>query len=136
MAVNQDCIRDLLLHLDQRLAPSPAGKLPRHYPKLRFLIADPPFCNYEPEDVYASAQYMVIKGLVEINARDPKFVPHISPNRYVFHLVTATGRDYLAAIKDDTLWSKFAKRFSNVFEATIPQLISTAAEFGVKLLLG
>lgn len=136
MAVNPSCVRDLLLYLEQKLAPSSSGDLPRHYPKLRFLVADPPFSNYALEDVYASAQYIVSKGFVEINAREPKYIPYIDPKRYTFHSITAKGQDYLLAVKDDTLWNKFAKRFGNVFDATIPQLISAAAEFGVKLLLG
>ena len=76
MAVNPSCVRDLLLYLEQKTCPLPPGFAPS-LSEAALLVADPPFSNYALEDVYASAQYIVSKGFVEINAREPSTF-HIS----------------------------------------------------------
>lgn len=133
--MDQNCVRALLLYLSNRLAPTPSGKLPRPV-KLRHVCSEAPLNMYAPEDIYAAAQYIVSKGFATISALDPKHIPRIAPRQYVFLSLTAKGMDYLRIVEDDTLWNKIKTRFSNVFDAAIPELVAVAAELGIKLFLG
>ena len=135
MPVNQDCVRDLLLFADQALTVGASGKRPRPV-KLRHSLSLAPLDHYPSDEVYAAAQYLVARSFVTISALDPKNIPSIAPHAYVFLSVTPKGQDYLSAVRDGTLWKKLCHRFGRVFDATLPELISAAAEFGVKLLLG
>lgn len=132
--MDQNCTRDILLFLSSRLAPTSSGKRPRPV-KLRHVLSEEPLNKYAPEDVYSAAQYIVSKGLADISAIDPKSIPRIAPRQYVFLSLTSKGTDYLRVIEDDNLWSKIKEHCSNVFDATVPELLGIAAQFGVNLFL-
>lgn len=129
--INQDCTRSLLMYLDDQLRIPASGKHPKPV-KLKKALSDDsprenPLRDYPKEDVYASARFLVEKRFVEIVAIDPNRVLDIAPRAYVFRSVTAKGSEYLEKIKSPKAWSFLKKRFGNVFEATLPQLIASLA---------
>lgn len=135
MSLDPECVRTLLLFLDQQLAPTSAGKRPKPV-KLKHKVEEPPLSTYSPDAVYAAAQYIVGKKFAQIAVQDPKNISHLAPRHYVFTSLTAKGSDFLSALRDDTIWKKLTSRLGNVFEATLPQLLSAAAELGLKLFPG
>lgn len=133
--LNQECVRVLLLYLDQQLVPRSTGRRPKPI-KLKHAVSQSPLSGYPSADIFAAAEYIVGKGFAQIAAKELKDIPHIAPRHYVFTSLTPKGSDFLMTLRDDTVWQKMSDRLGNVFEATMPQLLATAADLGLKLFSG
>jgi Hypothetical protein (DUF2513). len=129
MALNQDCVRDLLVYIDALQEFKSSGK-PKVV-KLRFHLNDVALEKYERQEILLAAKYLLDKKLIAIVAFDPSLAAKISPRQYNIQEITALGYDFLEAIKNDTVWGKLKKQLGSITLSTIPELITLAVQLAL-----
>ena len=124
--MNADYVRTLLLYIDGHLEYKSSGRArPIH---LKRCLDDSVLEDIPRGEILIAAQYLVERKLVTVA------VENVAPRAYVFTGISAEGRDFIAAIKDDTLWHKLAKLFGNVFSQSAQTVIDAVVGFGLKKL--
>lgn len=116
--INFDCVRDIVFFLDSNFEYRHNGIL--HPIKLKSVIDGYPFNKYLESEVYLAIEYIVDKSLVELAK------PNCPPRLSIFIKITPLGYDFLAAVKDETVWSKVKKESKDLAKFTIQQMISLA----------
>lgn len=134
MSIDPKCVRALLLLLDERLAPTSSGKLPKPV-KLKLVALDPPN-GFAAEDVYAAGRYIFQKGFADLAVAPYVNVSRLDPRRYHFCSITAKGMDYLSVTRSEKLCDALIERFGNIFETAAGELVATAAKIGLQSLIG
>lgn len=129
--VNNDCIRELLLFLDERLKPDEKGRKRKNV-VLKKVVNDPVFSPYPKEDIYEAAKYIVEKGYVSVT----KETKSNAPRWFSFTEVTAKGKDILPFLSSSSVWEKIRKALGNVFELSIHELTTAAINLGIGHLIG
>lgn len=124
---NQDCTRRLLQYLAAELQTDSSGKKKRPV-KLRKSIST--LSEYSEEDIYRSAAYLADKGFIFIV--DKKAAPRL----FVITGVSSKALEYLQAVEDDNTWKKLKSVFSDVFKASLSEIISAAAGDGLHHFFG
>ena len=123
--LNQECIRDILLFIDENQTHDSLG----HPNTFKMKV----FCDsslakdrgYSPEEIWTAVSYLCEKGMLEsLDWRSKLHRIHISR-------ITAKGYDYLQIIRDPSLWRKLCERFGESFLSTSATI---AAETAMKFL--
>lgn len=122
MVLNHDCVRSLLLWLEANQTVSSAGK--PDVVMLRKIYGQ--FSDFSPEELNLAASYLVQKRLISL--RSGMTTENASPRAYVISGITAAGYDYLAAVKDDSVWKKIKEKIGSTALASVPNVIAVAAE--------
>lgn len=126
MVLNHDCVRSLLIWLEANQGLSPTGKpevmmMRRIYGQLSDFSAD---------ELNLAATYLVQKKLISL--RSGMTIENAAPRAYVISGITAAGYDYLAAVKDDSVWKKIKEKIGSTALASIPNVVAVAAEILAK----
>ena len=121
MVLNNECVRALLLWLEANQKLRSNGlhehiKIKSAYDAL----------DFSKDDIHAAAKYLVEKKLVYLTY-DRK-ATDIAPRLYTFASISATGYDYLAAVRDNNIWKKIKDNLGSVTLASVPTVIETAAK--------
>lgn len=124
---NQDCTRRLLQYLASELQPDSTGKKKRPV-KLRKSISE--LSEYPEEDIYRSASYLSEKGFICLVDK------RSAPRSFVITGVSSEALDYLQAVEDDNTWKKLKSVFSDVFKASLSEILSAAAGDGLHHFFG
>lgn len=121
MTLNNECVRDLLLWVEKNQTLDSAGKPnPIHLKRIysEFL--------YSQSDINTAAQYLVEKKILKLP--EGRTTSGLAPRAYVFCGITALGYDYIAAVKDDTIWKKIKSRLGAVTLASVPAVIELSSK--------
>lgn len=116
--LNMDCVRDILLFLEENQRYKASGKI--FVVKMKRVY--PHFQNYSYEEQYEAAKYLGQKKLVTyVDGMEGK-----QPRQYVCNGITPEGHKFIAAIKDDTLWKKLCKH-PLIATLSVSEIIQIAA---------
>lgn len=121
-ALNNDCVRDLILWIEKTQQVKPNGKPD----PLHMRDAYPALPKYPREDIGTAATYLVGKKLIAL-ASGQSF-PETTSSKFTVTYITASGYDYLAAIRDDTVWKKIKEHLGSAMLASVPTVIELAAK--------
>lgn len=119
MALNQDCIREIMLYVDENLPRSADGSVKRGLHFRAFMDQG----KYSPVDINISIVYLAEKGMLRCPNPDSK-TAHIQCDG-----LTAKGLDYLQVIKNETLWNKLVSKYGDVFKDSAVVAIETILTF-------
>ena len=96
MELNQECIRDLLIYVEQ-YQPVRSTGITEPF-KVKFFCADENAPKYENGEIALAVKYLTDKKLIECS----------NPNSGTAHIqikrITAKGYDYLGLIRDQSMW--------------------------------
>lgn len=122
MTLNNECVRALILWLEENQTVRPNGK-----PDVIMLHKIYGcFPDFSAADLNIAASYLVQKKLISL--RDGQTVLNAAPRAFAITGITAVGYDYIAAVKDDGLWKKIKDRVGSVALASVPTVIEVAAK--------
>jgi len=131
MDINEDCARALLMLVADSFD---VGSGKRSKPvRLRRITDDARLSDYTEAQIYTAAFFLKTNKFLTIVAKSPADAELVAPRMYVFTGITAKGLTYLSKISDDTTWRKLKSVLGNVLEKTLPVIISTAIQVGIKL---
>ena len=119
MALNQDCIREIMLYVDENLPRSADGSVKRGLHFRAFMDQG----KYSPVDINISIVYLAEKGMLRCPNPDSK-TAHIQCDG-----LTAKGLEYLQVIKNETLWNKLVSKYGDVFKDSAVVAIETMLTF-------
>lgn len=122
MVLNHDCARDLILWIEKNQTAKSNGVLEKI--KMKSVYTAPELSKYTREDMDAAARYLVDGNALRL-AQDQR--PN-APKWFVFSGITATGYDYITAVRNDTVWKKVKAALGPAVQASIPAVISIAAQ--------
>lgn len=122
MVLNNECVRDLILWIEKNQTVKGSG-VPKRI-KMKTIYSE---FSFSKEDLDTAARYLVDKRLLRLT-QDPVH-PNLAPKWFVFAEITSLGYEYIAAIKDDTVWKKIKTALGSVSLASVPAVIETAAKF-------
>ena len=115
MELNQECIRDLLIYMEQYQPVRSSGIIQPF--KVRRFYTDENAPKYEAAEITVAVQYL----------NDKKLIVSPNPNSSVSHIqidrITAKGYDYLGLIRDQSMWHALKKRFGKVFASSGPVIV-------------
>lgn len=115
MELNQECIRDLLIYVEQ-YQPVRSTGITEPF-KVKFFCADANAPKYENGEIALAVKYLTDKKLIECS----------NPNSGTAHIqikcITAKGYDYLGLIRDQSMWRALKKRFGKVFASSGPVIV-------------
>jgi len=121
-ALNNDCVRDLILWIEKTQTVKANGKPdPLH---MRDAYSALP--KYSREDIGTAASYLIEKKLIALSTGQS--FPATAAKCFVITRITASGYDYLAAIRDDTVWNKIKEHLGSAMLASVPTVIELAAK--------
>lgn len=115
MELNQECIRDLLIYVEQHQPVRSTG-ISEPF-KVKFFCTDENAPKYENGEIALAVKYLTDKKLIECS----------NPNSGTAHIqikrITAKGYDYLGLIRDQSTWRALKNRFGKVFASSGPVII-------------
>lgn len=118
--INHDCVRDLMLWLEDNQSMTSKGKT--NYIKMKRVY--PLLCEkYTMDDLHTAAAYIFEKKLVTSDSDITGKTPHW----YVFAGFTTMGQDYLRAVRDNTIWAKIKSLLAPLREPTLGAIMQAAA---------
>lgn len=97
MKRNEDCIRSIMIYLEENLTPSKKIKGMDLYSVLPI---------YSKEDIDESITIILERKLVEKKNEDK-----CSPRATNFARITDKGHDYLDVVRNDTIWNSLKEKF-------------------------
>lgn len=115
MELNQECIRDLLIYIEQFQKVRSNGLASPF--KVKQFCLDQNTPDYAAGEVALAVQYLTDKKLIECH-NPTAATMHIQINR-----ITGYGYDYLGVIRDNTQWGKIRKKFGKIFDSSAPVLV-------------
>lgn len=122
MVLNNECVRALILWLEENQTVKPNGK-----PDVIMLHKIYScFPDFSAADVNTAATYLVQKKLISL--REGQTALNAAPRAYAVTGITAIGYDYIAAVKDDSLWKKIKDRIGSAALASVPTVIEVASK--------
>ena len=122
MVLNNECVRTLLLWLEENQTVDSSGR--PDVIIVRKILSN--FPDYPSADIFTSVKYLAQKQLISL--RSGQSAESVAPRAYVITGITAIGYDYIAAVKDDTLWSKIKARLGSAALASVPAVIEVASK--------
>lgn len=120
--LSMDCVRDMMCLLEKHEKTKSNGKPDPFY--LKKLIY-PELTKYTEEERFTAAKYIAEKKLITC-VFDPQTT---SPKAYKFVSFTPTGRDYLNAIREDTVWNKVKETLGSSALGIVGKVIDCALTF-------
>lgn len=114
--INENCVKDLMLVIEDRLKYKRSGKV---IPvKIKDVMYKEPLKQYPHEDVYTAITFLIQSNLVTV------YLPKSNPRLYKVNSITPDGYKFLKAIIDTTLWSKIKPLISTENISVILETIS------------
>jgi hypothetical protein len=102
MKLNHECVRALLLYLEENLMYKANGN-PEGV-KLKYIDDEPDISNFSTDEIYYSAKKLVEAKYIKV--MDSKL-----PTRsWKIEEITFNGHDYLDSIRDDKVWNEVIER--------------------------
>lgn len=119
LKLNQDCLRDLMLELEDKLF------INTHIYTDEFRTLEI-FNKYSDEDVYYSLKQLIKMGL--INGATKNQAATVQPYYIDVYDIEPKGHEFLNNVRDDNVWKETKKRISKFASVSIPvlQQVSTA----------
>lgn len=115
MALNQDCIRELMLFIDDNLPRHADGSVKRGLHFGKFVCME----KYSPTDINTAIVYLAEKRMIHCPNPRSK-TAHIQCDG-----LTAKGMDYLQVVKNESLWNKLVSKYGEVFKDSAVVAIET-----------
>ena len=101
MKRTEDCIRDIMLYLEENLTPSKKIK----GMDLHSIFSE----DFSKEDIDESITIILERKLVEKKNEDK-----CSPRATNFSRITDKGHDYLDVVRNDTVWNSLKEKFKGL----------------------
>ena len=119
MKLNQDCLRDLMLELEDKLF------INTHIYTDEFRTLKI-FDKYSDEDVYYSLKQLIKMGLIDGATKNQAAT--VQPYYIDVYDIEPKGHEFLNNVRDDNVWKETKKRISKFASVSIPvlQQVSTA----------
>ena len=116
--LNNDCVRDLLLYLEENMRYRESGRVVNINMKhIRHQME-----NRSYEDLYEAAKYLCENGLVTcVGGTNGK-----TPKAYRFNGITPKGYAFIQAMRDDTVWNRA--------KATMPSFLEKGIDCAIQFL--
>lgn len=116
--LNFDCVRDLLVYLDENLEFKDNGKTIGI--KMNNVLENDPLNKYSRTEISLAIEYLLGKDLiVKTNPDSPQ-----SPMTVKVSKITPLGYEFLKTFKDNTVWNKLKKTSGDLAKFTIRELIA------------
>lgn len=111
--LNESCIREIMLYLDENLKQKKNGKY--YKIQVRSLLNNYSFSNFSEKEVYSSITVLLEKKL--ITKTNPQ--NHTSPRATCINGITTAGYYYIASVAERNLWEKHKDKLTidNIFSA-------------------
>lgn len=100
MRLNQDCVRSVLLYLEEALCIESGDADEPELLPLPFCSISAALCNFASEDVFYTLFNLEQAGFLHGSFLDPSLT---AGTRYVFY-VTYSGHQFLDSIRDEKRW--------------------------------
>lgn len=119
MKLNQDCLRDLMLELEDKLF------INTHIYTDEFRTLEI-FNKYSDEDVYYSLKQLIKMGLIDGSTKNQAAT--VQPYYIDVYDIEPKGHEFLNNVRDENVWKETKKRISKFASVSIPvlQQVSTA----------
>lgn len=119
MKLNQDCLRDLMLELEDKLF------INTHIYTDEFRTLEI-FNKYSDEDVYYSLKQLIKMGLIDGATKNQAAT--VQPYYIDVYDIEPKGHEFLNNVRDENVWKETKKRISKFASVSIPvlQQVSTA----------
>src|SRR5665647_3533983 len=128
MKLNHDCVRKLLIYLEDNLKIKPNGI--QKGIKLRDITQDKEFCEFIQEDIFYSADKLVEAKYISVTDKD------VSPKFMIIKDITWNGHDYLDSIRDPKVWGEVKDRTKGMTGGVALEVIKCLAVDVAKNMLG
>lgn len=116
MVLNQECVRDLLIYVEQNQPVKSDGR-PESFKLMQYCSSCTEHNSYSLGDINLAIRYLTDKGLIEAENLNGH------TRRIVIVRITAAGYDYLGAIRDASRWNALKKKFGKIFDSSAPVLV-------------
>jgi len=127
MKLNHDCIRDLLIYLENNLELKSNGL---HQPiKLSHILDSYELKQYSDEEIYYSASKLAEAKFLSVTNKN------VSPRCLYITDISWHGHDYLNSIRDPKIWAKVKEKSNDLAGITF-DIIKALAFEAAKNLLG
>lgn len=119
LKLNQDCLRDLMLELEDKLF------INTHIYTDEFRTLEI-FNKYSDEDVYYSLKQLIKMGLIDGATKNQAAT--VQPYYIDVYDIEPKGHEFLNNVRDENVWKETKKRISKFASVSIPvlQQVSTA----------
>ena len=119
LKLNQDCLRDLMLELEDKLF------INTHIYTDEFRTLEI-FNKYSDEDVYYSMKQLIKMGLIDGATKNQAAT--VQPYYIDVYDIEPKGHEFLNNVRDENVWKETKKRISKFASVSIPvlQQVSTA----------
>lgn len=116
MMLNQECVRDLLIYIEQN-QPVKSDGHPESSKLMQYCSACMEQHAYTLGDINLAVRYLADKQLIEAGNLNGH------TRRMIVMRITATGYDYLGAIRDASRWNTLKQKFGKIFDSSAPVLV-------------
>jgi hypothetical protein len=120
MKLNHDCVRQLLLCLEDNLKLKSNG-LPDPV-KLRDIDDDKRLFEFTEEDIYYTASKLVEAKYITVAYKD------VAPRHLIIKEITWVGHDYLDSIRDTKVWNEIKSKTKDLSGVALDVIKSLAIE--------
>ena len=127
MKLNHDCVRKLLICLEDNLDIKASG-LPEPL-RLRDIEDDIELSEFSQEDIYYSARKLAEAKFIEVASKDA------APKVMIIKEITWKGHDYLDSVRDSKVWKEVKNRTKDLSGVALDVVKSLAIE-ATKQMLG
>ena len=125
MKLNHDCIRKLLVYLEENLEVKANG-LPEGL-KLSH-IEDDDLSEFTQEDIYYSARKLVEAKYIEVVSKEA------APRAMIIKEISWNGHDYLDSIRDPKVWNEIKNRTQDLSGIALEVVKSLAIDITKQML--
>ena len=126
MKLELDCIRDILIALEETIRVDDSGALPFKSYSAKILKEHPRVSKYPAGQVMYTLRIMRDGGLVSFGFNDS--AGHLAFETDLTSGITFAGHQYLAAIRDDTLWAKARKKLAEIGGSATTTFVTAVCE--------
>jgi len=126
MKLDLDCVRDILIALEETIVVDDSGALSPGSYNAKILKAHPRVSGYPAAQIMYTLRIMRDGGLVSFS-----FTPKGDSLQFgALHTdgITYAGHQYLAAIRDDTLWAKARKKLAEIGGTATTNFVTAVCE--------
>lgn len=121
MKLNFDCVRDIMLYLEDELVLDEGGDVIPLRPEQ--VARSEALSSYQYSEVLYCIRQLFASGALEAG------VPNITQDIGDIMDITPTGHQFIKAIRDNTIWNKLRENAIQLGLAGIPKLISLAISY-------
>lgn len=126
MKFDLDCVRDILIALEDTIVPNDSGAIPTNY-SAKALKCHPRVAKYPPNQVMYTLRIMNDGGLVSFNFQ-PMGTSDLQFNPSLTSGITYAGHQYLASVRDDVIWKKTARKLMEIGGTASMTLVTAISE--------